>query len=515
MDDLKDFLHFLLDTEQFDKARQIVEDSLIEVSKSISENKLFQQIELYGFLVDIGCDTETENDITTAIKFFEGNEKELEGIITKSSYYYNLANAKHGLSKIFYSKNRGVHSISICKEKFQEPISLYWMAYKQCDGDTFLLNKILINLSNSLMTVSRIIEALQMLDIVLKNKPTFPQALISRGDNLDHLSNVTNCSVSVALFTQIYSSYQKGIDTNSLPPTILERSENAKSEAIRTIESYGFSISDLDKEIEETKKEYGNHTTFRKFCIDNFLTLNEHSIYCNCVVTNKDELQIGIPNVIFKGELLPKLELLLNRIKSEFAFARWNYYKSNTEEAFDYDVTFSELLEGEIINSQTETLRTSYRICYGILDKIALGICKLYNVEGGNIFFERFWNDKQRKETLQKQRNIHLNALFSIACDLNTSTGELKHFKNWRNKLEHNLLILKNTKIQTPDFLKVYEDENFAVIVDIDDFKEKSIQLLQLTRAAIFSFVFCIRLETITTKELDKDTSTFKISIKT
>jgi hypothetical protein len=514
MDDLKDLLHFLLDTEQFDKARQIVKDSLVEISKSTSENKIFQQIELYGFLVDIGCDTGTENDISTAIKFFEDNENELEAIITKSSYYYNLANAKHGLSKIFYSNNKGVHPISICKEKFQEPISLYWMAYKQCVNEEPLLNQILINLSNSLVTVSRIIEALQMLDIVLRNNPISPQALISRGDNLNYLGSVTNCSLSVSLFTQIYSSYQRSLQTNSLPPAILERSKNGMIEAISRIESYGFSVSDLDKEIAETKKEYGNHTTFRKFCIDNFLTLNEHSIYCNCVVTTKDELQIGIPNMIFKGELLPKLELLLNRIKSEFAFARWNYYKSNTEDAFDYDITFSELLEGEIINSQTETLRTSYRICYGILDKIALGICKLYNVEGGNIFFERFWNDKQRKEVLERQRNIHLNALFSIACDLNTSTGELKHFKNWRNKLEHNLLILKNTRIKTPDFLKVYDDENFAVIVDIYDFKEKAIQLLQLTRAAIFSFVYCVRLETITTKELDEDVFTFKINIK-
>ena len=85
--------------------------------------------------------------------------------------------------------------------------------------------------------------------------------------------------------------------------------------------------------------------------------------------------------------MLSVLELLLNRIKSEYAFARWNYYKSFTDEAFDYDVTFSELFEDEVINSQSEALRASFRICYGILDKIALGICKLYGTEGGNIYF--------------------------------------------------------------------------------------------------------------------------------
>ncbi len=515
MNNIKIHLHNLLDSGEYVEAREIVNQILQETTSLEKNEKLNIETHFFGFLIDIGCESENEDDLIKAINFFETNEVILESVITKSSYYYNLANAKHALGKIFYLKNRGVHSLYLTKDKLQAPINLYWLAFKTLNtNDKSLFYQILINLSNSLVQISRIIEGLQFLDIVLKQNPNFPQALISRGDNLFYLSEFTNCPVTIALYTQIFNSYDKGIKTNLLPNAIADRVESHKLRALLKIQAYGFDNSNINKDLIETKNEYNNHTEFRKFCIDNFLTLNEHGIYCPCVANKKDNLQIGIPNVYFKSELLPKLELLLNRIKSEFAFARWNFYKSNTEEAFDYDVVFSELLENEVINSQTETLRTSYRICYGILDKIALGICKLYDVEGGNIFFERFWNDKKRIATLETQRNIHLNALYSIANDLNTETGELKHFKNWRNKLEHNLLILKDTKNQTPDLLNIFDDENFVIIVDLEEFKEKTQQLLQITRAAIFSFVFCVRLETITTNKVNENKNSYNISQK-
>lgn len=515
MEDLFKYLYHLLDQEQFDEARKIIGQTLQDISSLELEKKIFIEAQLHGFLIDIGCESGSENDLNSAISFLEANEALLQTVMTKSSYYYNLANAKHALGKIFYSQNRGVHSLTTTKEKFQEPINLYWLAYKTIDtNDQSLMTQILINLSNSLITVSRIVEGLQFLDIVLRKQPNFPQALISRGDNLHYLSKVTNCSVTIALYTQIYKSYDNGILTNSLPPSILKRCEFGKEESLKTIHSHGFDTSNLTKEIEETEKEYNQHSSFRKFCLGNFLTLNEHAIYCNCVAAEKDDLQIGVPQGTFKGNLVPKLELLLNRMKSEFSFARWMFYKSNTEEPFDSDVKFSELLDGEIINSQTEFLRTSYRICYGILDKIALGICKLYDLDSKRIFFETFWDETKRKVELDKVKNIHLNALYSIACDLNTKTGELKHFKNWRNKLEHNLLILKDKKEFIPDTLKIFEDEEFVVVADVNDFNQKTLHLLQHTRAAILSYVYCVRLQTIQHKPEAESIKYFDIKFK-
>jgi hypothetical protein len=127
----------------------------------------------------------------------------------------------------------------------------------------------------------------------------------------------------------------------------------------------------------------------------------------------------------------------------------------------------------------------------------------LYGITGGSIYFERFWDDKNRVQILEQKKNIHLNALSSIANDLNSKWGELKHFKNWRNKLEHNLLILQSKFSLNLDPFSLIEDDEFVVSVDIDEFKAATLQLLQLTRAAIFSYVYCIRLETIVSESGD------------
>ncbi|AOW17215.1 hypothetical protein LPB03_06930 [Polaribacter vadi] len=507
-------LYELLDSGQFEKVRTILNENLVENCNENNTDEILYQLRLYGILIDLGRESFNRNDLKKGIEFYEKNELLFEKVITKESYYYNLANAKEGLAKIFYSENKGVHSIYTSFTEFQEPINLYWMAFKKATPKDSLFHQIIINLSSALMYTNRIIEAIQLLDTVLKVQPNYNQALISRANYLDYLSTVTNCPISIALYTQIYLSYYKGIQSNSIPYEVYQKSLYEMNQKKKIIENQGFSVENLGKELEKTKSEYNELSEFRQFCIDNFLTLNEHAVYCPCIASKTDDIQIGVQNVLFKNSLLPKLELLLNRIKSEFAFARWNYYKSNTERAFDYDVEFSELLEGEIINSKSETLRTSYRICYGILDKIALGICKIYGVDGGNIFFERFWNEKKRKPVLEKQKNIHLNALYSIACDLNTKTGELRHFKNWRNKLEHNLLILKDTSNESPDLLNIYDDPDFVAVIDINEFKEKTIQLLQLTRAAIFSYVYCIRLETITNETSHNKNTIPTISLK-
>ncbi len=502
-----------LDKGEFTEARQLVYNKLsnIKIKKVIT----LTQLELYGFLIDIGCESRNEQDLTYAISFLENNSDAIKEITTNSSYCYTLANAKHGLDSIFYYNNRGIHSISMVKSRFQECINLYWQAYKSIDPEeTSLLPQILINLSNALTYVSRLVEAIQFLDIVLRKFPNYTNALLSRADLLHFLSEYTNSSVTIALYSQMFMNYTVAIRTGNLPPAFLEKAQKNAQWSLSQISSRGHNLDNLEKEMAETKEEFEALSPFRKFCIDNFLTLTEHGLYCNCKETAKDDIQIGVPFGAFRGYLVPKLELLLNRIKSEFAFARLNFYKSHTEESLDYDVLFSELMDGEIINSQAEMLRTSYRVCYGILDKIALGICKMYDLDSNMVFFERFWADPKRKEQLEQKRNFHLNALYSIACDLNTKTGELKHFKDWRNKLEHNLLVLKDKTNPSPDILKIFEDNEFAVVVDITEFREKTLHLLQLTRAAIFSYVYCARLETIEHKDGNDDSGAFEVKMK-
>ncbi len=508
-------INSLLDRGAFELARTLTMDELKKLKLLDCDSKLFSAYRLYGCLIDVGSVTYNEDDLTKAITFLKEHQEFLIQNEGKAHYYYVLANAYDGLGRAFYDKNHGIHTMDTQKAKFQDAIQYYWMSWNSATDNVLLRSALVVNFSNSLSIVGRFVEAIQFQDDVLKSDPNFPQALISRADHLDLLSQVTNSMVSIRLFRQIVSDYDAGIRTGMVPLPILKRVLPRKEEILTDIEKRGYRRQATVKETLEHRSQFDQQTPFRKYCIANHLTLNEHGIYCGCEANTKDDLQIGVPHGVFRSEVLPKLELLLNRLKSEFGLARWLYYSAIHEHApLDFDVQFSELLENETLTPEMEWQRSAFRICYGILDKIALGICKLYNIPVTQVLFESFWKNPAVQPVLNHTKNMHLNALYSIACDLNTKTGELKHFKNWRNKLEHHLLVIKDTVTFDQDYLKVFEDEEFVTVIDEKEFREKTLHLLQLTRAAIFSYVYCVRLQIIERLTEENEGKGFSVKLK-
>lgn len=494
--ELFDHLHKLLDQEDHVTARQLIEQGLIDVQGIEPDKRLYNEAELYGFLCDLGAESGNEVHLMRSIAFMEANESALEPLLLKSSYYYNLANAKSSLAKIRMRKMPGVRSPYEAEETLHDAISLYWRAYTEANGDD-LQDQIAINLSNALTAAGRYIEAIQFFDLVLRRSPEFPQALVSRADALRMLPVISNGGISASLIAQIHHGYRSAVDTGTLTLTRRQYCEAQMHWTLKKLADYGFGLPDLEKEVSETRAEYTELSEQRRFSIDHFLTLNEHAVYCPCSTAKWDHLQIGSSHLSLVGAVVPRLELLLNRIKSEYALARWMYFMSSMDtEEIVLDAKFSELFEGESLEPATELLRSSYRQCYGILDKLAEGICQLYEVQTRNVYFDSFWERKEVKERLSQVKNFHLNALHSIASDLNSKRGELHQFKKWRNKMEHGLFVLVDHGRPRMDPLGLL-DEGSLVCVDLEEFKRKALHLLQLTRAAIMSFTYCVRLQTL------------------
>ena len=255
-----------------------------------------------------------------------------------------------------------------------------------------------------------------------------------------------------------------------------------------------------DDEEKDTKQEYENISTYRKFCIEKHLTLSEHGLYCACEGSARDNLTIPLLQKSIGGKFVPQMEMVLNRIKSEYSLARRNYYEYHnpTEEDLDllHEDCFTELLNNELLGIPVEKLRTSFRLCFGILDKIALAICELYNIKTkGQIYFQNFWRLKEdeRRDKFESIKCPGLLALYSIATDLNMhKDGEWACFKDWRNSIEHGLFVV----LEEGSGIDIYE--SFTTTSDIVKITLKEFlyfleQLLQLTRSAIFSFVFSVR----------------------
>lgn len=495
-------LNDLLNAERHDEARERINRALQEVEGSEPGERLLYQAELHGFLCDVGSESQNEGDLEQSIGFMETNAADLLLLIEKSSYHYNLANAKSSLAKIQLSKVRGVRSPYETQGALHDAITSYWIAHNSVRSDNRLRDEIAVNLANTLNHAGRWIEALQFLDGVLRRSPEFPQALVSRADNLHALPFITSGGMSTSLLAQEFNGYRAALATGTVIASVAERCKAHMDQALVRIASQGFSLPDIEREVAETQAEYLAHSSFRRFSLDHGLTLNEHAVYCPCNAARWDDLQAGSSHLRLTGPAVPKMELLLNRLKSEFALARWMYFKATLDNSgCTLDAKFSDLMEGEALGPWTELLRASFRQCYGILDKLAMGVCELYQIEPKkNVYFETFWDQKEVKEKLANTKNFHLNALFSIASDLNKDKGELRHFKIWRNALEHRLLILKNQDSAATDPLALLTTDSL-VVVDIEEFKAKTLHLLQLTRAAIMSYTFCVRLETLSSDD--------------
>ncbi|MGP4813113.1 LA2681 family HEPN domain-containing protein [Psychrobacter sp. 1Y10] len=78
------------------------------------------------------------------------------------------------------------------------------------------------------------------------------------------------------------------------------------------------------------------------------------------------------------------MEKVLNRLKSEFGLARlmlYEYKVAKSDNDIDDDACYAELYDNELLGTNIEKLRTAFRICFGILDKIGNAVALLFDLQ--------------------------------------------------------------------------------------------------------------------------------------
>lgn len=491
-------IHSFLDKKEYSKAITLLDD-LYEKSDNLDITLL---AEIAGSYISLGDESYDLKSIRKGMVIFEENSEQFGSVISEVSINYCLGNGHQAIYKI--ENTEGISQYPTprnVKESLFDAKQCFLRAYKQIDLvklDSFSV-QVLNNLANNLSQSGRIVEALRLFDIVLNYNPRFPEALVSKAETLLFMLRATNCSITISLFVEIYNLYRTAQlnEVKSLETQIII--ENGIEFAKNFLKKNGFDFKKLDEELKLNEIEYRNHPPQIKYYLDNHLSLTEHGLYCKCNGSKIDDLTIGCPKFQTTDIQVLKLELLLNRVKSEYSLARTMYYQYfhfiNNEENIHYE----EILKGLNFGLNNEKLRLSFKTCFGILDKIALGICDIYQLldkPNENIYFESFWNPKKnqrRWERINQIQNIHLTALYSIACDLNQTNGEFGFYKKWRNQLEHGVFNTIDIKDKSQPGL----NQLLSDFTTKENFEDKTKHLLQLTRSAIFSFVFCVRKELI------------------
>ena len=320
------------------------------------------------------------------MQIIEKERENITGMVTEGSTEYNLGNAKSTLFKI-ERENPGFEYIPQNINNLLESKNHYWRAYKyEIDNDKPFSPDLIVNLANTMSNCGRIVESLQYYDLVLKKHPDFPQANASRSKELLWLKNLAGVFTQNLIYQAKvgYETASKAdIKTYNVPEWLTKIWKEQAFKCSEFFNQLNYNGKKIHEDLEETKKEFDSLSSYRKFCIDQHLTLSEHSLYCNCIGSRRDDVIICTPFQPLDANFIPVMEKILNRLKSEFSLARLLFYYStkNDENEFttyDSEVMFTELYDAESMGTKPEMLRTSFRLCFGILDKIASAVCKLF-----------------------------------------------------------------------------------------------------------------------------------------
>lgn len=501
-----------LDRDRYVEARIGLEAALQLPRPAEERARALWDAKLAGFLIDVGFGSRDEVMILRGLDWHMSCVNDWEKHITRSSLEYNIGNAHKNL----YDLDRATNPRPFRAERISrllEAKSHYWRAYKRSVGT--LQANMCVNLGNCLDSSGRVVEALRWYDEALRIQPGFEMAWVNKAKSLVFLNTVSG-TYSIRLIELAIELFQNGLASQRLSPNVAAEAGHE----LNRLEVWLDKQRRTEGAIERTEEPIAASelTPFRRFCIRNGLALSEHALYCPCSASSSDDLVIPMSNASIGGAFVPRMQLLVNRLKAEFSMARLAYYhatqapKDHSWPTEPFDVLLTELHDGEAAGTEVELLRTSFRLCFGILDKIAWGVCDLFGLRSPQeeVYFERFWNSPKapdRWKRINYIQNMPLVALYSIATDLNAKSGEWKEFKAWRNSLEHELFIVADRPDLARQFQELFGEGTNIPVVPLEDFIEHTLHILQLTASAIFSFTHCVRVEGAKALEAQTDDS--------
>lgn len=465
---------------------------------SLSNQQLCILYNLAGHFIDIGQEDSNIESTKLGVALLESNKELFIEMSGDGEYFYNLANGKSYLVENS-PLEQSFHTI----EPLVDIKNFYWRAINShFTQQRKVPPEYWVNLGNTLKNQLRIIEALDCYKRALLADPKIPQAWVHQSGSLKLLNDISD-TFSIAMLKKIKLGYEQVVGSVKITEAWSDHCSqqiNLIEKIIRNLIKENELASNNHDDEEETSKEFQNLSAYRQFCITNNLCLSIHSLYCKCVGSISDDLSIitksGIP-----GDFIIPMELVLNRLKSEFSLARLMYYEyinnKKTESTLE-DSYFSELLNDEIIGIKIEKARTAFRLCFGILDKIGQAICDLFDLhpEKGLIYFENFWqlDFKNRRAEFENFKSPGLLALYSTATDLNNKkNGELAFYKKLRNHLEHQFVVVHKNPIPFDIYESFSHKRRKVLLIHEDEFKFNLEQMLRLTRSSIFYFVFAIQ----------------------
>lgn len=393
-----------------------------------------------GLLIDIGVGLGNEEIVKEGVELLQ---KDFVTIVQRDEYaptaYYNLANGYYAL---FQFKMMRDPYVAYFKEVELDQARAYYRKTLEYDlRDPMLTSQIWVNLGNCFDTLGRVIDALECYEESLKWKPDHGMALGNKGIALCYYAVVAGEHQGTFL-VEAYSLLTQALKLG-VPP-----------ETVSTFSKYLEDIREQfpDKQILDNPPKYLGYTIkarskferfLQEFCLTNKLYLNICNFCQRCDAAIGDTAVIKKMIVPINKDSYLRLSAYLNQIKQDYVTARFllilSRFKGLNLSFVDKRVKIINTLDYSMHNIYIQLVKTSFKIFYDILDKIAFFINDYLElgIPEKNINFRWVWYTRKKviRKKIEDTKNLSLNALFDI--HRNFENGPYEKLKNTRHALTH------------------------------------------------------------------------------
>lgn len=420
--------------------------------------------------------------------------------LEKSRFHYNVANGwAYRLHQTTNPNEVGYDNENLINEIVNIRLGL---SYCNDHDDNFLKSELLVNLGNTFSHLGRCSEAIILWEEALESNPDFGMATGNLGFGVFHYGKAIFDETHKIIFFQFaHNTLKKAIKSNE----VYEDAKKDFSNLIESIEkvvgltnlSCKFNLDDhsLGDTIEEQE--------YRQWALYNTLFINPlNDIYREPAVAHDC---MGLPPMVMKFKEPMIYHDIFNQIKQEYISARYLIYNGlfgNGTHFSDKGNSLVDTLDYSYYSLNVERLKAGFRMCYSVLDKIALFINKYYqiNLPPQKVSFSKIWHnhDKQGrviglKEQIIKPENWILRGLYWLSRDLFSKEldivdPEANDIAKIRNFIEH-----KSFKVvEWGEFGET--NDGITLIIEREQFELKCIKVIKLVRAAIMYLAMSVHI---------------------
>jgi len=232
---------------------------------------------------------------------------------------------------------------------------------------------------------------------------------------------------------------------------------------------------------------------YRNWCLKNTLFLNSMNDITKTLMAAKDILQF--PNYIIEAGEGPFFNSAFSDIKNRYCKARYLFYCALNQVYPDWlegELYLTDTLDFVDYSTNTENLKIAFRLCFSILDSLAMLMNQYFGINDKKCSFTSVWI----RQKCHHLNNPFIDALYWLSCDLT----DISKTKDWkapnpnasclrilRNDLEHNWV-----RIADHPYSIWNNKYDYAKVITKNDLEVVTMEMFRYTRSAILYFTFAV-----------------------